>query len=69
MIYVSQIGLMLVKDGIFVEDKDFLYVNLIVMCEDNKDVENVKKFVQVYQFDEVYEVVNKVFNGGVVKGW
>jgi D-methionine transport system substrate-binding protein len=29
----------------------------------------VKKFVQAYQSDEVYQEANKVFNGGAVKGW
>ncbi|MWL73652.1 MetQ/NlpA family lipoprotein, partial [Escherichia coli] len=67
--YASQIGLTPAKDGIFVEDKDSPYVNLIVTREDNKDAENVKKFVQAYQSDEVYEEANKVFNGGAVKGW
>ncbi|MEG2041714.1 MAG: MetQ/NlpA family lipoprotein [Hafnia sp.] len=67
--YASQIGLTPAKDGIFVEDKDSPYVNLIVAREDNKDAENVKKFVQAYQSDEVYEAANKIFNGGAVKGW
>ena len=67
--YASQIGLTPAKDGIFVEDKESPYVNLIVTREDNKDAENVKKFVQAYQSDEVYEAANKVFNGGSVKGW
>ena len=44
-------------------------MNLIVAREDNKDAENVKKFVQAYQSDEVYEAANKIFNGGAVKGW
>ena len=67
--YASQINLTPAKDGIFVEDKESPYVNLIVTREDNKDAENVKKFVQAYQSDEVYEAANKVFNGGAVKGW
>lgn len=36
--------------------------------EDNKDAENVKKFIQAYQSEEVYQEANKVFNGGAVKG-
>ena len=44
-----------------------LNVNLIVTREDNKDAENVKKFVQAYQSEEVYQEANKVFNGGAVK--
>ncbi|VFS14205.1 DL-methionine transporter substrate-binding subunit [Enterobacter cancerogenus] len=58
--YASQIGLTPAKDGIFVEDKDSPYVNLIVTREDNKDAENVKKFVQAYQSEEVYQEANKV---------
>lgn len=67
--YASQIGLTPAKDGLFVEDKNSPYVNLIVAREDNKDADNVKKFVQAYQSDEVYDAANKIFNGGAVKGW
>ncbi|QHM69905.1 MetQ/NlpA family lipoprotein [Mixta intestinalis] len=67
--YASQINLTPEKDGIFVEDKDSPYVNLLVAREDNKDAENVKKFVQAYQSDEVAEAANKIFNGGAVRGW
>jgi D-methionine transport system substrate-binding protein len=67
--YASQINLTPEKDGIFVEDKESPYVNLIVAREDNKDAENVKKFVQAYQSDEVNAAANKIFNGGAVKGW
>ncbi|MDV5141289.1 MetQ/NlpA family lipoprotein [Chimaeribacter arupi] len=67
--YASQIGLTPAKDGIFVEDKDSPYVNMLVSREDNKDAENVKKFVQAYQSAEVDEAANKIFNGGAVKGW
>ena len=67
--YASQINLTPAKDGIFVEDKDSPYVNLIVAREDNKDAENVKKFVEAYHSDEVEQAANKIFNGGAVKGW
>ncbi len=67
--YASQIGLTPEKDGIFVEDKDSPYVNLIVAREDNKDAENVKEFVKAYQSDEVADAARKIFNGGAVKGW
>lgn len=67
--YASQIGLTPTKDGIFVEGKDSPYVNVIVAREDNRDAENVKKFVKAYQSDEVNDAANKIFNGGAVKGW
>ncbi|MGV3346852.1 MetQ/NlpA family lipoprotein [Enterobacteriaceae bacterium LUAb1] len=67
--YASQIGMTPEKDGIFVEDKDSPYVNLIVAREDNKDAENVKKFVDAYHSDEVNNAANNVFHGGALKGW
>ena len=67
--YASQIGLTPPKDGLFVEDKASPYVNLIVAREDNKDAENVQKFVKAFQTEEVYQAANEVFKGGVVKGW
>ena len=67
--YASQIGLTPPKDGLFVEDKASPYVNLIVAREDNKNAENVQKFVKAFQTEEVYQAANAVFKGGVVKGW
>lgn len=67
--YASQIGLTPPKDGLFVEDKASPYVNLIVAREDNKNADNVQKFVKAFQTEEVYQAANEVFKGGVVKGW
>lgn len=67
--YAGQIGLTPTKDGIFVEDKNSPYVNLIVAREDNKDKEIVKDFVKAYQSEEVFNKANEVFKGAMVKGW
>ncbi|MGB2078960.1 MAG: MetQ/NlpA family lipoprotein [Vibrio sp.] len=67
--YASSIDLTPVKDGLFVEDKESPYVNLVVAREDNVNDENVQNFVKAYQTDEVYEQADKIFNGGAVKGW
>lgn len=67
--YASQIGLTPAKDGLFVENKESPYVNIMVAREDNKDAEKVKKFVQAYQSEEVNQAANEIFNGGAVKGW
>ncbi|PHM61904.1 MetQ/NlpA family lipoprotein [Xenorhabdus ishibashii] len=67
--YAGQIGLTPEQDGIFVEDKNSPYVNIIVSREDNKDAENVRKFVQAYQSPEVAKEADEVFKGGAVKGW
>ena len=40
--YASSINLTPERDGVFVEDKESPYVNLIVAREDNVDAENVQ---------------------------
>ncbi|MDC0610419.1 MetQ/NlpA family lipoprotein [Vibrio sp.] len=67
--FASQLDLSPDKDGIFVEDKDSPYVNLIVARQDNVDSENVKNFVKAYQTDEVYKAAYDIFKGSIVKGW
>ena len=47
--FAAQAGLDPAKEGLFTEDKDSPYANLIVAREDNKNDEKVKKFVQAYQ--------------------
>lgn len=67
--YASSINLTPQKDGIFVEDKESPYVNLIVARSENVNAENVQNFVKSYQTDEVYQAASEIFQGGVVKGW
>lgn len=67
--YINQIGLTPTKDGIFIEDKNSPYVNIIVTREDNKQAVNVQNFIKAYQSDEVAQAADKIFNGGAVKGW
>lgn len=68
-VYASQVNLLPTRDGLFVEDKDSPYVNLIVAREDNKDEAKVKHFVQAYESEEVFKTAQDLFKGGVVKGW
>ncbi|MEH0760687.1 MetQ/NlpA family lipoprotein [Vibrio sp. 16] len=67
--YASSINLTPQKDGVFVEDKESPYVNLIVSREENLNAENVQNFVKSYQTEEVYAAASEIFQGGVVKGW
>jgi D-methionine transport system substrate-binding protein len=67
--YAGSINLTAEKDGLFVEDKESPYVNLIVAREDNVNSENVQTFVKAYQSEEVYQAALQIFKGGVVKGW
>ncbi|MGF1687976.1 MetQ/NlpA family lipoprotein [Photobacterium japonica] len=67
--YASSINLTPERDGIFVEDKESPYVNLIVAREDNVNAQNVQTFIKAYQSDAVYNAAQEIFQGGVVKGW
>ena len=66
--YAAQVGLT-ANDGVFVENKDSPYVNIIVARADNKDSETIKNFVQAYQSNEVETEAKNQFKDGVVKGW
>ncbi len=68
-VYASQVNLQPTRDGLFVEDKDSPYVNLIVARENNQNDEKVKNFVNSYQDEAVFKKATELFNGGVVKGW
>ena len=67
--FAVQAGLDPEKEGLFSEDKDSPYANLIVSREDNKNDEKVKKFVQAYQSPEVESAAKQTFKGGAVKAW
>ena len=67
--YAGQVGLTATENGVFVEDKDSPYVNIIVARADNKDSEAIQNFVKAYQTDEVEAEAKKQFKDGVIKGW
>lgn len=67
--YAGQVGLNTTDHGVFVEDKDSPYVNIIVARTDNKDSKPVQNFVKAYQTEEVEQEAKKHFKDGVVKGW
>ena len=67
--FSAQVGLLATRDGLFMEDKESPYVNLIVARTDNKDEKKVKEFVQAYQSPEVAQAAEKEFKGSAVKGW
>ncbi len=67
--FSAQVGLMANRDGLFVEDKESPYMNLIVARMDNKDENKVKKFVKAFQSPEVAKAAEDEFKGGAIKGW
>lgn len=67
--YAGQVGLTASENGVFVEDKDSPYVNIIVARTDNKDSDAIQNFIKAYQTDEVEAEAKKQFKDGVIKGW
>ena len=67
--FSAQIGLMAGRDGIFMEDKESPYVNLVVTREEDKNDPRIRQFVQAYQSPEVEAAANKAFKGGAIRGW
>ncbi|MDP0013917.1 MetQ/NlpA family lipoprotein [Glaesserella parasuis] len=67
--YAGQVGLNATEHGVFVENKESPYVNLIVARKDNQASEAVQNFAKAYQTEEVFQEAQKHFKDGVVKGW
>lgn len=67
--FASQAGLTLEDNGLFVEDKESPYVNLIVARRNNQDDPRIAQFIESYQSDAVYDKARELFNGNIVKGW
>lgn len=67
--FAGPVGLVAKRDGIIVEDERSPYVNIIVSREENKEQENLQKFVRSYQSPEVEQAAEKAFKGGAIKGW
>jgi len=67
--FAGQAGLDPNKNGVFIEDKDSPYVNLIVSRIDNNDEEKIQKFLKAYQSAEVAEKAKTLFKGGAIQGW
>lgn len=67
--FAAQAGLDANQYGLFKEDKNSPYMNVVVSREDNKNDEKVKKFLKAYQSEEVVKKADEIFKGGAVKGF
>jgi len=67
--FAAQAGLNADQFGIFKEDKDSPYMNVVVSRQDNKNDEKVKNFLKAYQSEEVAKKADEIFKGGAVKGF
>jgi len=67
--YAGQVGLNAQDHGVFVEDKDSPYVNIIVARK--KDAENAtyKKIVEAYQTEDTKKVIEEVSKGSLLPAW
>lgn len=67
--FATPAGLVSTRDGLFVEDKESPYVNLVVTRQELQADDRVKRFVQSYQSPEVEAVAEREFQGSAIKGW
>ncbi|MBV7435124.1 MetQ/NlpA family ABC transporter substrate-binding protein [Cardiobacteriaceae bacterium TAE3-ERU3] len=67
--YAVDAGLQPTKDAVLRESEQSPYVNIIVVRTEDADKDEVKKFVQAYQSDEVEQAADAAFKGAAVKGW
>jgi len=67
--YASQANLLPARDGLFVEDRDSPYVNIMVARESDKNKKALQDFLKAYQSEEVLQHANRLFQGNVIKGW
>lgn len=67
--FAGQINLTANKDGIFVEDKDSPYVNIIVARQDNQNDPNITKYINARHSEAAVKKAYEVFKGAAVKGW
>jgi D-methionine transport system substrate-binding protein len=67
--FAGPAGLIAKRDGLFVEDGQSPYVNVIVCREVDKEKENLRQWAQAYESPEVVAVADSAFKGGAIKGW
>lgn len=67
--FAGQADLTPSKDGLFVEDKDSPYTNIIATKKGQENDPEIQKLIKSYQNDAVAKKADEVFNGGAVKGW
>lgn len=51
------------------EDKDSPYTNIIAVREENRDKEEIKKFIKLYQSAKIKNFINEQFKGAVIAAW
>ena len=67
--FIIDAGLSPVRDSIFIEPKDSPWVNIIVVREGEENNPLYKKFVEIYNSDQVKSFIAENFGDSVVAAW
>lgn len=67
--FAKSAGLDPIKNGLFAEDKNSLYVNVIAIREEDKDKPWVNKLIKSMHHEKVIKAAQKLFSGAVLIGW
>lgn len=67
--FAGPAGLVAKRDGLFVEDGQSPYVNIIVCRQEDKEKESLRQWAKAYESAEVVAVADSAFKGGAIKGW
>ncbi len=67
--YAIEAGLVPTEDSIFIEEKDSPWVNVVAARAEDKDDEAIKKFLDIYQSDEIKKFIEDKYKGSVIPGW
>ncbi len=67
--FAMEAGLHPKNDSILLESADSPYVNVIVVRPGDEDSEDLKKFVEAYQSDEVRQYIEETYDGAVIPGF
>lgn len=64
--YAIGAGLKPTKDGLFIEDEDSPYVNVIAVKKEDKDNKALNKLVEVLQSEKIQKFIEEKYDGAVV---
>ncbi len=67
--FVIDAGLDPIEESIFLEPKDNPWVCVVVVREGEEDNPLYKRFVEIYNSDEVKEFIDETFKGHVIAAW
>ncbi|MFU0792042.1 MetQ/NlpA family ABC transporter substrate-binding protein [Cerasibacillus sp. JNUCC 74] len=64
--YAIGAGLKPTKDGLFIEDEDSPYVNVLAVKKEDKDNQALNKLVEVLQSEKIQKFIEEKYEGAVV---